>query len=109
VPVILVTYTCDQNAAVRIGGVVTIAPTRHGRKVTKARTISLAPVSSSAVLGKAGHGVVVALPASADRAVRNGVRTAVAGTFRVFNANGIGVGTIKFPLVPPARATHKRR
>jgi hypothetical protein len=107
VPVILVTYTCDQNAAVRIGGVVTIAPTRHGRKTTKARTINLAPVSSSAVLGKAAPGVDVRLPASATKAVRNGVRAAVAVAFRVFNANGIGVGTIRFPLFPPARATHK--
>ena len=107
VPVILVTYTCDQNAAVRIGGVVTIAPTRHGRTTTKARTINLAPVSSSAVLGKAAPGVDVRLPASAANAVRNGVRAAVAVAFRVFNANGAGVGTIRFPLFPPARATHK--
>jgi len=107
VPVILVTYTCDQNAAVRIGGVVTIAPTRHGRKTTKARTINLALVSSSAVLGKAAPGVDVRLPASAAKAVRNGVRAAVAVAFRVFNANGIGVGTIRFPLLPPTRATQK--
>jgi hypothetical protein len=105
--VILVTYTCDQNAAVRIGGVVTIAATRHGRTTTKAQTISLAPVSSSAVLGKAAPGVDVRLPASAAKAVRNGVRAAVAVAFRVFNANGAGVGTIRFPLFPPARATHK--
>jgi hypothetical protein len=109
VPVILVTYTCDQNAAVRIGGVVTIAPTRHGRKTTKAQAINLAAVSSSAVLGKAAPGVDVRLPASAAKAVRNGVRAAVAVAFRVFNANGVGVGTIRFPLFPPARATHKRR
>jgi hypothetical protein len=105
--VILVTYTCDQNAAVRIGGVVTIAPTRHGRKTTKAQAINLAAVSSSAVLGKAAPGVDVRLPASAAKAVRNGVRAAVAVAFRVFNANGVGVGTIRFPLFPPARATHK--
>jgi hypothetical protein len=108
VPVILVTYTCDQNAAVRIGGVVTIAPTRHGRKVTKARTINLAPVSSSALLGKTHPGVVVALPASVATAGRNGVQTAVAVTFRVFNANGAGVGTIRFRLLPPVRAIPKR-
>jgi hypothetical protein len=107
VPVVLVTYTCDQNAAVRIGGVVTIAPTRHGRKPTKARTINLPLVSSSAVLGKAAPGVEVRLPASAAKAVRNGIRAAVAVAFRVFNANGIGVGTIRFPLLPPARATQK--
>jgi hypothetical protein len=107
VPVILVTYTCDQNAAVRIGGVVTIAPTRHGRKTTNARTINLVLVSSSAVLGKAAPGVDVRLPASAAKAVRNGVRAAVAVAFRVFNANGIGVGTIRFPLLPPTRATQK--
>lgn len=107
VPVILVTYTCDQNAAVRIGGVVTIAPTGHGRKTTKAQAINLAPVSSSAVLGKAAPGVDMRLPASAAKAVRNGVRAAVAVAFRVFNANGSGVGTIRFPLFPPARATHK--
>lgn len=109
VPVILVTYTCDQNAAVRIGGVVTIAPTRHGRKTTKAQTINLPAVSSSAVLAKAAPGVDVRLPASAAKAVRNGVRAAVAVAFRVFNANGIGVGTIRFPLFPPAQPTHKPR
>jgi hypothetical protein len=109
VPMIVVTYTCDQSAAVRIGGVVTIGPTRRGRKVTKARTITLAPVSSSAVLGKPHPGVVVALPTSVANAVRNGVRTAVAVTFRVFNANGAGVGTIRFRLLPPVRAIHTRR
>jgi uncharacterized lipoprotein YbaY len=109
VPVILVTYTCDQNAAVRIGGVVTLVPTRHGRKTTKARTINLALVSSSAVLGKAAPGVDVRLPASAAKAVRNGVRAAVAVAFRVFNANGIGVGTIRFPLLPPTGRPKSRR
>jgi hypothetical protein len=108
VPVILVTYTCDQNATVRIGGVVTIAPTRHGRKMTKVQTINLTLVSSSAVLGKAAPDVVVALPASAAKALRNGVRTAVTVTFRVLNANGVGVGTIRFPRFPPAPASHRR-
>jgi hypothetical protein len=109
VPMIVVTYTCDQSAAVRIGGVVTIAPTHRGRKVTKARTINLAPVSSSAVLGKTHSGVVVALPAPVAKAVRNGVRTAVAVTFRVFNANGAGVGTIRFRLLPPVRVSRAHR
>jgi hypothetical protein len=108
VPVLLISYTCDQNSTVRIGGVVTIAPTSHGRKMTKAQTINLAPVSSSAVLGKADAGVVLALPASVARAVRDGVRTAVAVTFTVKNANGIGVATLKFPLFPFAPAAHRR-
>jgi hypothetical protein len=108
VPVILVTYTCDQNASVRIGGVVTIAPASHGRKMTRVRTINLTRVSSSAALGKAAPDVVVALPASAAKALRNGGRTTVTVTFRVLNANGIGVGTIRFPRFPPAPATHRR-
>jgi hypothetical protein len=108
-PVLLITYTCDQDATVRIGGVVTIAATSHGRKMTKAQTINLAPVSSSAVPGKAAPRIVLPLPASAAKALRNGVRAALTVTFRVLNANGAGVGTIRFSRFPPAPTTHKRR
>jgi Bacterial Ig-like domain (group 3) len=101
-PELLVTYTCDQNAAVRVSGVLGIVSSSHGRKSTK--TINLAPVSSLAVIGKADSGIVLSLPSSAGRALRHGVRTSVTVRFTVKNANGIGVGVIRFRLFPMARA-----
>jgi hypothetical protein len=103
VPELVVTYTCDQDAAVGIGGAVTIPATKHAGKTTKARTIKLTAVSSSAALGKA-RSAVVALPASAAKALRSGVRGAGATvTFKVSNAAGTGVATLKFLLTPPQR------
>jgi hypothetical protein len=106
VPELLVSYTCDQNATVRIGGAVSIAAARHGRTLTKAVAIKLATVSSRAAPGKAEPGIVLALAASAAKAVSAGIRTTATVQFTVKNANGIGVGTIKFQLRPPARAVH---
>jgi hypothetical protein len=101
IPELVVNYTCDQDAAVRIAGVVKIAPAGHGRKRTKAKTINLATVSSSAVLGKASPGTMLALPSSVAKALRAGVRTSVTVTFTVKNAKGIGIGIISFRLLPP--------
>jgi hypothetical protein len=101
VPELVVNYTCDQDAAVRIAGVVKLARAGHGGKTTKARTINLATVSSRAVLGKASPGVILALPASVTKALRAGVRTSVIVRFTVKNAKGSGVGTISFRLFPP--------
>ncbi len=106
VPEILVRYTCDQDATVRIGGAISIAAARHGRTLTKAVAIKLATVSSRAAPGTAEPGVVLALAASAAKAVSAGIRTTATVRFTVKNANGIGVGTIKFLLLPPMRATH---
>jgi hypothetical protein len=106
VPQLLVSYTCDQDATVRIGGVVSIAAVRHGRKITKAQAIKLATVATRAAPGKAEPGVVLTLADAAAKAVNAGVRTTATVTFTVKNANGVGVGTIKFVLLPPARATH---
>lgn len=100
VPVLLVRYTCDQNASVHIGGVVTIAATRHGRKVTKARSIALAAVSSRAIAGKPAPGVVLALPTLVSNALSAGVKTIAAVTFTVKNPNGTGLATLKLTLVP---------
>jgi Bacterial Ig-like domain (group 3) len=101
IPELVVNYTCDQDAAVRIAGVVKIAPAGHGRKRTKGKTINLATVSSSAVLGKASPGTVLALPSSVAKALRAGVRTSVTVTFIVKNAKGSGIGIISFRLLPP--------
>jgi hypothetical protein len=108
VPQLLVTYTCDQSAAVRVGGAVRIAAVRHKGKLTRPRTVKLATVSSQAVLGRAQPGVVLAVPATVVKALRKGVRAEATVTFTVKNANGTGVGTIKFLILPPARVTHKR-
>jgi hypothetical protein len=97
--VIVVSYTCDQNASVRVGGSVTIAATGHGRKRSKARTIKLASVSAQAALGKAEPGVVLVLPAAATSALSRGIATRAAVAFTVSNANGIGLATIRFTLV----------
>jgi hypothetical protein len=102
VPEVLITYTCDQNATVSVSGVVGIASSRRGHKTTKATAINLAPVSSRAVI-TATAGVVLALPASTATALSRGVRTSVTVTFKVKNANGIGVGTLKFRLLPRAQ------
>jgi hypothetical protein len=104
VPTLLVTYTCDQTATVRIGGTVTIAATRRRGKVKKARTIDLRPVSSTAAAGRA-QPAVLALPASAATALRSAVRTGVVVTFKVSNANGSGAATIRFLLTPPPHTT----
>jgi hypothetical protein len=96
--VIVVSYTCDQNASVRVGGSVTIAAAGHGRKRSKARTIKLASVSAQAALGKAEPGVVLVLPAAATSALSRGVSTRAAVAFTVSNANGIGLATIRFTL-----------
>lgn len=98
---LVVNYTCDQDAAVRIAGVAKIARAGHGRRTTKAKTINLATVSSRAVLGKASPGAILALPASVAKALRAGVRTSVTVTFTVKNAKGSGVGIISFGLFPP--------
>jgi hypothetical protein len=108
VPELLVTYTCDQNASVRVSGVLAIASSGHGRKITKAMAIDLAPVSSRAVSGAMSPGVVLALPASAAKALSHGVRTSASVTFTVKNANGIGVGVLRFRLLPRARAAQRR-
>jgi hypothetical protein len=100
VPTLLVTYTCDQSATVRIGGTVTIAATRRGGKVKRARTIDLMPASSTAAAGRA-QPAALALPASAATALRSAVRTGVVVTFKVSNANGSGAATIRFLLTPP--------
>jgi hypothetical protein len=96
--VIVVSYTCDQNASVRVGGSVTIAATGHGRKRSRARTIKLASVSAQAALGKAEPGVVLVLPAAATSALSRGISTRAAVAFTVSNANGIGLATIRFTL-----------
>jgi hypothetical protein len=101
IPELVVNYTCDQDAAVHIAGVVKIARAGHGRKRTQAKTINLATVSSRAVLGKASPEVILALPASVTKALRAGVRTSVIVRFTVRNAKGSGVGTISFRLFPP--------
>jgi hypothetical protein len=106
VPQLVVTYSCDQSAAVLVGGAVRIAAVRYKEKLTKPRTVKLATVSAKAVLGKAQPGVVLALPAVAAKALRKGVRTEATVTFTVKNANGTGIGTIKFLILPPARVTH---
>jgi hypothetical protein len=94
----VVSYTCDQNASVRVGGSVTIAAVGHGRKRSKARTIKLAPVSAQAALGKAEPGVVLVLPTAATSALGRGISTRAAVAFTVSNANGIGLATIRFTL-----------
>jgi hypothetical protein len=104
----VVTYTCDQSAAVRVGGAVRIAAVRHNGKLTKPRTVKLATVSSQAVLGRPQPGVVLALPATVAKALRKGVRAEATVTFTVKNANGTGVGTIRFLILPPTRVTHRR-
>jgi hypothetical protein len=108
VPQLVVTYACDQSAAVRVGGAVRIAAVRYKGKLTKPRTVKLPTVSSQAVIGKAQPGVVLALPAVVARALRKGVRTEATVTFTVKNANGTGVGTIRFLILPPARVPLRR-
>jgi hypothetical protein len=108
VPDLLVSYSCDQSAAVLVGGTVRIAAVRYKGKLTKPRTVKLPTVSSQAVIGKAQPGVVLALPAVVARALRKGVRTEATVTFTVKNANGTGVGTIRFLILPPARVPLRR-
>ena len=107
VPELAVTYTCDQSAAVLVGGAVRIAAVRHNEKLTKPRTVKLTTVTAKAVLGKAHPAVVLAIPAVAAKALRQGVRTEATVTFTVKNTNGTGIGTIKFLILPPARVTHR--
>jgi len=108
VPELVVTYTCDQSAAVFVGGAVRIAAIRYNGKLTKPRTVQLRTVSAKAVLGKAQPAVVLAIPAVAAKALRKGVRTEATVTFTVKNANGTGIGTIRFLVLPPARVPHRR-
>jgi hypothetical protein len=108
VPELLVTYACDQSAAVLVGGTVRIAAVRYNGKLTKPRTVKLPTVSSQAVIGRAQPGVVLALPAAVAKALRKGVRTEATVTFTVKNANGTGVGTIRFLILPPTRVPLRR-
>ena len=103
VPVLVVSYTCDQKATVRIDGAVTIPAAGRGRKRTRARTIALTPATSHAAPGTAAPAVVLSLPATVVKAVRAGARTPATVTFTVKNANGVGVATLKVIVAPQGK------
>jgi len=100
VPMIVVSYTCDQNATVRIAGALTIPAAGRGRKRTKARTLQLTPAASQAIGGKAAPAVVLGLPTTAAKALTGAVRERATVTFTVKNANGIGVANLALTLIP---------
>ena len=100
VPVLLVTYNCDQAADVRIGGVVTIPAATHGRVRTKARKVTLAAVSAKSAPGVAEPAVVLRLPTTVVKALEAGSRTPAAVTFTVQNVNGMGAATLKVVVAP---------
>ncbi len=97
---ILVTYSCDQSAAVRVGGSIAIAAGRHARRRSKAQTVRLRTLSSRAVPGGKQPGLVLMLPVRVREALKRGAETSASVEFTVSNANGIGVATIRFGLVP---------
>jgi hypothetical protein len=97
--VLVVTYSCDQTARVRISSVLAIAASGHGRSQTKAKTIKLEVAAVEAVLGTPQPAVVLALPSAAAKALKAGARTVAAITFTVRNGNGTGVATLKLTLV----------
>jgi len=99
-PVLSVSYSCDQTAAVRIEGGVTIAASGSGRKKTKAKRIPFAPATSQAVAGQTAPAVVVALGSSVSKALSAHLHALATISFRVTDANGVGVATLKLTLVP---------
>ena len=100
------TYTCDQSAAVRLDCVVTIAPSVHGRRRTRAKSLKLAPSESHAEPGKTEPAIVLRMPAAAVKALNAGHRTTATVKFTVQNANGSGVATFSFVLIPLPGAKH---
>ena len=100
VPVLLVNYTCDQSATVRINGIVTVPAATHGRVRTKARKVALAAVSAKSDPGVAEPAVVLRLPTAVVNAVKGGSRAPAAVTFTVQNANGMGAATLKVVVAP---------
>jgi len=100
VPMILVPYTCDENATVRIAGAITVPANGRGRKRTKAKTFQLAALTRAAVANKSAPAVVLTLPSSAAKALTSGVRERASVTFTVKNANGTGVATLTLTLLP---------
>jgi hypothetical protein len=99
VPVLSITYNCDQDAVVRIEGVVKVAGGTHGRKRTRAKTLTLASSQTRSVAGRTSAPVVLALPAAAVKALNAGSRTTTALHLRVQNANGRSVGVLRLILV----------
>ena len=100
VPVLLVNYTCDQSATVRINGVVTVPAATHGRVRTKARKVALAAVSAKSEPGVAEPAVVLRLPTAVVNALKAGSRAPAAVTFTVQNGNGMGAATLKVVVAP---------
>jgi hypothetical protein len=106
-PLLLVPYTCDQNAAVKIEGLVSIKAGGHGRNRIKARTLKLLPGSSAAIAGQASPAVVLPMPEPVAKALGAGARTTATVTFTVRNSNGAGVATLRLTLVaPPKKHAH---
>ena len=100
VPVLLVNYTCDQSATVRINGVVTVPAATHGRVRTKAKKVALVAVSAKSEPAVAEPAVVLRLPTAVVNALKAGSRTPAAVTFTVQNANGMGAATLKVVVAP---------
>jgi hypothetical protein len=101
--VIVVSYTCNQPATVTISANVTIPATVHAGNRTKAKTLKLTPVSASAAAGVAAPAVVLTLPAAAIRALNVGTRLPAVVAFKVQNANGLGVATLKVVAAPQGK------
>jgi hypothetical protein len=97
---ILVSYRCDQSAAVRVGGSIVIAGATQSGKHSRAQTLKLRALTSRAVPGGRQPALVLVVPARVATALSHGAKASTAVEFTVSNANGIGVATIRFNLAP---------
>jgi hypothetical protein len=104
-PMLLVPYTCTQDATVRIAGTITVPAAGHGRKHTKAKTYRLVSVSGAATAAKAEPAAVVGVPAPAAKSLSSGLKEVAVVTFTVQNVNGVGAATLTLTLLP--RTKHK--
>ena len=105
-PVLSVSYSCDQSAAISIEAKVAIAAGGRGSKRTKAKKIGFTPASSQSVAGQTPPAVVVALGSAVSKALGAHLHARATIKFTVRNANGVGVATIKLTLVPLSKTTH---
>ncbi len=97
---ILVSYRCDQSAAVRVGGSIVIAGATQSGKHSRAQTLKLRALTSRAAPGGRQPALVLMVPARVATALSHGAKASTAVEFTVSNANGIGVATIRFNLAP---------
>lgn len=98
VPELSLSYSCDQNASVRIQASIAVAARGKGHARTKARAYTLPSGSYAVVAGQSAPAVVLALPSGVLNALSAKQHTAATVKFTVQNTNGTGIASLKLAL-----------